>query len=450
MTFFPSSELLLDPSPFRVSDTVPGQLARSTARELALQRSRAPRPFATRGAAPGLAGFALAAANEAWNLLLQQDIPIADQEFPVTAPAGTTYRLTGSITFKRLTNPPFDIEQTVQLDTLVDGEILSVGVMRQVVPFADGTTEVFHSIGVQQRLPGGTAQVQLFGARNVQLWSIVSLNGLNLSRADTPLVPIPGGFPASTLPQPGDTPDNDQAFPITLPGGIPGLPMPVNLPIIVPRPSSLGDRPIPIIYDPTIPLATRRVLPQMWLTPTGIQVGQGSPDDIVVVTAPETIPTPATPTQTDDLRQRIPPPTVVCLDTPEPPVDICDCEEIRQIVIEELDSKFPPKRPTTLVESIQPAGESGTFVLPAFTQWIELRIVVVPPNVRMQTGGTLAPEVRYNGWYSFGATGEASERIPFHYDFISILVPPKTSAFSYTVYSGGTAQATIGYLLPAP
>jgi len=450
MTFFPSSELLLDPSPLRVSDTVPGQLARSTARELALQRSRAPRPFATRGASPGAAGFALAIANEAWNLLLQQDIPVPEQEYPVSAPAGVTYRLTGSITFIRLTNPPFDIVQTVAIDTPVDGAIISVGVMRQVLEFAGGFTETFSSIGVVRQTPGLPPQTLLFGARNVELWRVVSLNGIQLSRINTPQTPIPSAFPANTQPQPGDSPDNDQAFPIAIPGGIPGMLMPVNLPIIIPRPADLGDRPLPVLYDPTIPLATRQRLPQMWLTPTGIQVGQGSPGDPVVTTVTDTITNITNITQVSDFRQRIPPPVVVCNAEPPTPVDCCDCEEIREIVFEELDKKFPPKRPFTDLTVSFGAAESNTLVLPQFSTFVELTIVAKPPNVRTQTGGADAPEVSYNGWFSFGATSEASERIPFHYDAISIPVPLGASAFSYTVYQGGTASVTVGYRLAAP
>ena len=102
MTWYPSSELLLDPSPLRVSNSVPGQLARSTARELALQRSRAPRPFATRGAGGVGAGIALAIASEAWDLLLQQQIPSLEQEYPVDALNTANYIIKGSITFKKL------------------------------------------------------------------------------------------------------------------------------------------------------------------------------------------------------------------------------------------------------------------------------------------------------------------------------------------------------------
>jgi hypothetical protein len=116
-------------------------------------------------------------------------------------------------------------------------------------------------------------------------------------------------------------------------------------------------------------------------------------------------------------------------------------------VIEELDSKFPPKRPVSDLTLSFGAAESGTFVLPEFTKFVELRIITKPPIVKTQTGGADAPEVSYNGWYSFGAAGEASERIPLHYDFVSIPIPAGVSAFSYTVYQGGTASVVIGYRL---
>lgn len=135
------------------------------------------------------------------------------------------------------------------------------------------------------------------------------------------------------------------------------------------------------------------------------------------------------------------------VECPDPCTPV-DYEQIRMINFEELDSKFPPSRPNSLVTSIQPPATSATLILPQFTQWIELKIIVPPANVRQQSGGDFAQDVSYNGWYSFGATEEASERIPFHYDSISIRIPEGISAFSYTVYGSGTAQATVGYLLP--
>jgi len=445
MTWYPSSELLLDPSPLRVSDSVPGQLARSTARELALQRSRAPRPFATRGASPGAAGFALAVANEAWNLLLNQNIPIPDQEYPVNAPAGVTYRLTGSVTYRRLLPPPFDVEQTVVSDRLFDGAILSVGALRNTVTFAGGDTATFEGLGVVQALPNLPPNTLLDGGRNIEFWELIRTNSLSLTRVDSPGTLIPSTFPTTTQPQPEDTPDNDQTFPIMLPGGIPGLLMPTPIIILIPRPSDLGRRPVPVLFPTSIPPGRREVMPQMWLTPEGIQVGTGGQSDPVRITPGDTITNITNITQIQDFRQRNPPPVVTCNAEPPPASDCCDCEEIRQIVIEELDSKFPPKRPFTLQTTSFAASNSRTIALPPFTRYVNLTIVVPPPSVRSQFGGADGQEVFYNGWYSFGATLSSNERIPIHYNSMSIPIPPGVTRFTYTVYLGGTASVTVGH-----
>jgi len=122
-----------------------------------------------------------------------------------------------------------------------------------------------------------------------------------------------------------------------------------------------------------------------------------------------------------------------------------DYDLIRQITFEELDEKFPPARPFSLQTIQLPASNSRTFVLPPFTRYVNLTIVEPPPNVKSQFGGTLGQEVFYNGWYSFGATASSSERMPFHYNFMSIPIPPGVTQFTYTVYLGGTASVTIGY-----
>jgi len=118
---------------------------------------------------------------------------------------------------------------------------------------------------------------------------------------------------------------------------------------------------------------------------------------------------------------------------------------IREIAFEELDKKFPPARPFSLQTISLPASNSRTFVLPPFTRYVNITIVEPPPNVRGQFGGALGQEVFYNGWYSFGASGSASERIPLHYNFVSVPIPPGVTQFTYTVYLGGTASVTIGY-----
>lgn len=425
----------------RVSNTLPGQLARSTAREMALSRSRAPRPFITAPRGAGLAGFALAIANEAWNLSLQQDIPVpaADYAFPGTTP-GQSYRLSFSITWRRELQPPFDV---LSMDSvsgfLMDGSVLALGFAQ------NGDLTAFRQLRGEA---DGTVTYVLIGGRNKSVWRLVGLNSLSVT---------PDGSPGTLLPSsvPGLEPEDGQPDPLgipltlSLPGGLSGQPAPMLIPIRIPNPSQLGERPVPILYDPSIPEERRRNLPQMWLTPQGIQVGRGSQGDPITTTPGDTIVTITNTTSTNDFRLRNPPTVTTCTPDPEPSVDCCDCDDIRQIVIEELDSKFPPSRPFSNEVILLAAAESRTFVLPEFTQWVELTIVVPPPNRRSQFGGAAGQTVYYNGWYSFGATGSTSERYPFHYDLMSIPIPKGVEAFTYTVYVGGTASGRIGYQLPS-
>jgi len=341
------------------------------------------------------------------------------------------------------------VERTDVTDRLFDGAILSVGALRNTVTFAGGDTATFEGLGVVRALPGQPPVTIIDGGSNIEFWELIRINSVSLTLADSPNTPIPSAFPTTTQPQPGDTPDNDQTFPIVLPGNIPGLLMPAPVIILIPRPSDLGRRPVPVLFPTSISPARREVMPQMWLTPEGIQVGTGGQDDPVRVTPGDTITNITNITQIQDFRQRNHPPVVTCNAEPPPAPDCCDCEEIRQIVIEELDSKFPPKRPFSLQTVLLPASNSRTFVLPPFTRYVNLTIVVPPPNVRSQFGGALGQEVFYNGWYSFGATTSSNERVPIHYNFVSVPIPPGVTQFTYTVYLGGTASVTIGYSVEA-
>jgi len=387
----------------------------------------------------------LAAANEAWNLLLQQDIPVPAHEYPLAIPVTPIQvRVIGAFTIKDRRPPPFDLESTIQIDNVagIPATVEAVGIF--YTPSAPGLRDFF-CIGVKLRNPNGSVEIFLFAPVPGEAFEFISLNSLSVTNVAQPGIPLSAGLPTASQQQGDDTQDQDQAFPISLPGGIPGTLMPINLPIIVPRPADLGERPVTILYPTSIPAAQRRGLPQMWLTPTGIQVGRGSQGDPITTTPNDTITNITNITQVNDYRERIPPPVVVCNDEPPSPADCCDCEEIRQIVIEELDSKFPPARPFSLQTIQLPASNSRTFVLPPFTRYVNLTIVEPPPNVKSQFGGTLGQEVFYNGWYSFGATASSSERIAFHYNFMSIPIPPGVTQFTYTVYLGGTASVTIGY-----
>ena len=198
-------------------------------------------------------------------------------------------------------------------------------------------------------------------------------------------------------------------------------------------------------YPGTLPADQRRSMPQIWITPDGVQVGRGGADDRIGSSTGDSVSSTTDITITGDYSQRNPPPTVICVDEPDPPSDCCDCEEIRQIVIEELDNKFPPARPNTLVFDDYLAAGSRTLVLPPYSESVRLTIVQPPANVKGQFGGGGAPNVSFNGWYSFGRSGHPGERIPLNYDVISANVPVGCTHFSYTIVGGGTAEARVQY-----
>jgi hypothetical protein len=218
----------------------------------------------------------------------------------------------------------------------------------------------------------------------------------------------------------------------------PEFPITINLP----RLPGLPALPIPVVYIPITPTLNLNLpltfapkfAPEFNFAPT-IELNLGG----VSITGggyPEPIP---------DVE------TIIVEDQggcPDPCPEL-DYDRIRDIAFEELDSKFPPSRPFSNEVILLLAAESRTFVLPEFTQWVELTIVQPPPNRRSQFGGADGQTVYYNGWYSFGVTGSTSERYPFHYDFMSIPIPKGVEAFTYTVYAGGTASGRIGYQLPS-
>lgn len=438
MTFYPSSELLLDPSPMRVVNTPSGQLARAAARGAVAARRMNPLPFAgpVRG---GRVGLIVSLALEAWNLFSQDQAPAPlTSVVPAPTPLGQLYRVQGSALVLDNLFPPGTVSSTPVLVENVTGPVGEISIRVGSAGEAVYVTA----------LDGQPTQNELQASTGVGVGGRFKYQSLE-TIVVTPMGggdPVPGLFPTpAPVSQPTLSPD--VAMPLALPQSPGVIPITILIPTVIPRPSDLGRRPVPLLYPPTLTPAQREALPPIWFLPEGVQVGRGYADDRVTSTTGNSVDVDIDIDLLSDYQIRNPPDVVTCNAEPDPPGDCCSCDDIRDIVIEELDSKFPPARPFGLRTEIIPAGESNTFVLPEFTQWVELRIVTPPPGVREQTGGSLAPAARYNGWYSFGATGEASERIPFHYDFVSIKIPHGISAFSYTVYSGGTAQATIGYFL---
>lgn len=437
MTFFPSSALLLEPVAPAIAQSSQGAIARAVAKGVLARRAGAAgAAFLVPGAGQLIAGASIAlTAWELWNAFeggAPRPIPALQIPYP---PSSQVQEWAIDISYRL--EPAAGGLLPARTETIIGAQVFGSPVGLRT--FSQNGSNGFEFVTIEDNVESVTS----LGGGNEQflpprlIFIRVRFAGTSTELLPTAQPVIDGRTPT----QPTDVPID-----IELPGGG-GYPVPIIYPAIVRRPGDLGRRPVPIIYLPTIPQDQRDALPQVWITPGGVQVGTGAQGDPIVITI-DGAATTGDLTDTDsDYRRRNPPSVTTCTPEPTPPGDCCDCEEIRQIVIEELDSKFPPARPFELRTTIIPAGESNSFILPEYTQFVELQIVTPPPYVKEQTGGGLAPAVRYNGWYSFGSTGEASERIPFHYDFISVKIPPGVSGFSYTVYSGGTAQATVGYFL---
>lgn len=237
-----------------------------------------------------------------------------------------------------------------------------------------------------------------------------------------------------------------EIVPVTVPmPAVPGLaPFPSDWPYIVIEPSRLPTRPVPMLPAPELPEPLRRALPPVFIYPDGIQVGINDPSDRIIV-IPSDMLNRYPQTQTQPQLLPVPPTPTLCLDTPEPPGDCCSCDEIRDIVAEELDSKFPPARPNNLNTIVYGEANSRVINLPEFTLYVRIQLIDIPVNAKRQPGDN-APDVIYAGWCAYGFDAFGGERLPVHYALQELPAPVGAGTFSYTLYNGYTAAVTVYYL----
>lgn len=238
----------------------------------------------------------------------------------------------------------------------------------------------------------------------------------------TPIIPQRPVVPQESTPPPVP-PRPELPITINLPRlpGLPSLPVPV---IYIPIAPTINLN-APITFAPKVDLSPEfNFSPKIELNLGGVSIeGGGYPEPIpdveVIVENGGNCPDPCEPV---------------------------DYNLIRSIAIEELDAKFPPTRPFTNEVTSFAAADSGSIELPEFSQWVQITIVEPPRNVREQEGNQFAPNVFYNGWYSFGVTTDAGDRMPIQYNEQSIPVPKGASQFSFTIIGLGTAAIQVGYL----
>lgn len=437
MTFYPSSELLLEPAPLAISRNRGAMLARGVAKGALAARAARPLAFLVPGLGQAAGVLSIATtAYDAWNLFQGGDpAPFEPVTVPYPPQSASQAWEARAVYFLETQTPGIPSRTNDTGYVPFDGRVVSF----EIESFGSGGRNVRISI-IQ---PNGTPSEVNLGGNNEVFKPLVMISFEIRPRGSVvPFLPYPNPqIDPGTDPGTLDVPIN-----IEMPGVPPSQPYPLAIPARLQRPGQLGDRPVPVIYDPTLPEDQRRTLPQAFITPTGVQIGRGGQSDPVTISADSIADLIDLLDQASDYRLRVPPAVTTCTPEPEPPGDCCSCDDIRQIVFEELDEKFLPRRPNVLRTTSLAASGSGAIVLPSYSQWIELRIVTPPPNVRSQSGGANSPSVQYNGWVSFGATESASERIPFHYNVASFPVPQGASGFSWLVYDGGTAAVTVGYL----
>lgn len=135
-------------------------------------------------------------------------------------------------------------------------------------------------------------------------------------------------------------------------------------------------------------------------------------------------------------------------DCPDPCPDPCpevDWEQVRPIIQEELDSKFPPARPNSEDSTTYAASGSHDIILPSFPRRARVLVSQAPDNRRYQPGLGEAPDVFYNGWYCVSRGGSGGDRKPIHYDEQWINLEPGDKRLQITLYVGTLATVQVFY-----
>jgi len=236
-------------------------------------------------------------------------------------------------------------------------------------------------------------------------------------------------------------------IPVTLPI-VPGIrPVPYVVPTFLPSPFRLPFGPIPLLPGSPGEPDINSPVPNIDVYPDGIEVGMPSGGQSNQGSRPR-IPAETPTINIDAERVRNPPAVAECLGD-DPPSDCCDCDDIREIVYEELDKKFPPKRPVNGLIDVSGAANNAIVDLPEYSRYIKLITTTSMLNEKGQSGGGFAPDVVYLGWCSFAHGSGGGERIPISYERQTLSVPVGADKFTYTMYHGAEAQVEIHYDLGA-
>lgn len=433
------------PLPFNVTPAQGAIAVSAYESSRALLRSNTPAFVArprVRGGVPVLDAVSLAlSAWRAWS----DEVLFAPITFlPPPMTAGITYRITGRLRWDSSINTFNVVDIGDGPNGILTGDAITSGAVERVR--GSGPTAQRELVVTVQNEFGVTTVLPISESRGAEFWTSVQLLELNVTAltgpAPGPLV-FPPTFPLMNPP----TVMPPQRVPLIIPvAPIPGIiPVPTRVPGYLPEPWRFPNSPIPFVPDlPSEEDDPDSPIPPITITPDGIEIGApGGAITAIPGTGTITISTP----QTQERREaeRRGPAPCIDIDIEPPGPDCCDCEDIREIVIEELDSKFPPKRPNVADTIEYGSANSRTIELPDFCEYVRIIVNDAPANRKTQSGGNGAANVYYNGWCSFGSLGTEGERLPVHYDDATYFAPTGAKFFSYTLYHGTTATLQVKY-----
>ena len=119
---------------------------------------------------------------------------------------------------------------------------------------------------------------------------------------------------------------------------------------------------------------------------------------------------------------------------PCPPVDLKPLRDSLGRI-----EKYTRRSNVALNAQVIGSGDSGSYRLPDRTKFVTVSVTVPPPNKRIQSGGTVGPDVYHQGWCAVGRSFRYGERIPLSYLQNVYPVPDGCDSFSFTLYDGGSA-----------
>lgn len=125
--------------------------------------------------------------------------------------------------------------------------------------------------------------------------------------------------------------------------------------------------------------------------------------------------------------------------------DSCDLTEVNRKLDELLDCDRCDPTYTFGSQSLGTGNSFSGDVSGKELLFLDVDLTTVPQNVKSQSGGGVAPDVYYAGWYAFTFSGVPGDRHPIHYQLNSFKAPEGATGAIATLYEAFRGVATLRY-----